>query len=136
MWKRGQQEAKRPDGVPAGQLGERLAARFLRKAGYTILRRNCRSYLGEIDLVARDGEEVVFVEVKTRTSSAWGDPEAAVTPAKQRKICRAALSFAGRNKLRERPLRFDVVAVLLEDPRKPQFTHYKDAFLLPTSFRV
>ena len=117
-----------------GPLGERLAARFLRKQlGYRILRRNCRSKLGEIDLIARDGNEVVFVEVKTRSSRTWGDPETAVTPAKRRKLCRAAAAFAARNRLREHPLRFDVVAVLLEDGRDPEFRHYKDAFPISAS---
>ena len=117
-----------------GPAGERLAARFLRKQlGYRILRRNCRSKLGEIDLIARDGNEVVFVEVKTRSSRTWGDPEAAVTPAKRRKLCRAAAAFAAQNHLRERPLRFDVVAVLLEEGREPELRHYKDAFPIQAS---
>lgn len=132
-----QKGVRKPGGKDsAGRLGECLAARFLRKAGYKILRRNCRSHFGEIDIVARDGDEVVFVEVKARTSAEWGAPEESVTPAKQRKICRTALAFAGRHKLRDRPLRFDVVAVLLEDPEKPRFTLYKDAFALPPNFRV
>ena len=117
-----------------GPVGERLAARFLRKQlGYKILRRNCRSKLGELDLIVRDGDEVVFVEVKTRSSRTWGDPETAVTPAKRRKLCRAAAAFAARNRLREHPLRFDVIAVLLEDGLEPELKHYKDAFPIQAS---
>jgi len=113
-----------------GRAGEDLAARFLRKRGFKVLRRNCRSTLGEIDLVMRDGDEVVFVEVKTRSSRTWGDPEDAVTPAKQRKVGRQAMLFANQNNLRRRPLRFDVVAVLLEEGADPEVRHYRDAFAI------
>ena len=118
------------DRAESGRAGERLAERFLRKKGCRVIRRNCRSSLGEIDLVMRDGDEVVFVEVKTRTSRQWGEPEDAVTPSKQRKIGREAVRFATRHNLRERPLRFDVVAVLLEDGAEPEFRHYENAFSL------
>lgn len=114
-----------------GRTGEQLAAEFLKKKGYKVLRRNCRSALGEIDLLMRDGDEVVFVEVKTRTANTWGEPEAAVTPAKQRRLGRQAERFATRHRLRGHPLRFDVVAVLLEDDRPPELRHYPDAFILP-----
>lgn len=114
----------------AGSAGERLAARFLKKKGYKPIRRNCRSSMGEIDLVMRDRDEVVFVEVKTRTSRQWGDPEQAVTRTKQRRISRQAMRFATRHDLRGRPLRFDVVAVVLADGARPRITHYPDAFRL------
>ena len=122
----------RAAGLPAaaGEVGERLAADFLRRSGYKILRRNCRTRLGEIDIVARDGDEVVFVEVKTRSSKSWGLPEDAISAAKRRKISRAAIAFADRHRLRERALRFDVVAVLLEEGREPQVRLYKDAFTI------
>lgn len=116
----------------AGRQGERLAARFLRRQGFRILRRNCRARGGEIDLIARDGDEVVFVEVKTRTSRQWGDPEDSVTPTKQRRISLAASSFADRYRLHTRPLRFDVVAVLLPEDGPTEFRHYRNAF--PFSF--
>lgn len=111
-----------------GAEGERLAARFLRKLGYRVIRRNCRSTLGELDLVLRDHDEVVFVEVKTRASARWGDPEAAVTPAKRRRLARAAVQFAERHDLRSLPLRFDVVAVLLPPGAPPEIRHYPNAF--------
>ena len=119
-----------PSQAEAGRQGERLAAQFLQKQGFKILRRNYASRLGEIDLIARDGKEIVFVEVKTRTSRLWGEPESAVTPAKRLKLCRAAAAFADRYRLREHPLRFDVVAVLLAEDRPPEFKHYEDAFPL------
>ena len=107
-----------------------MAAKLLKKKGYEVLQRNCRSSLGEIDLIMRDGDTVVFVEVKTRTSGKWGDPESAVTPAQQRRICREAMRFANHHRLRERPLRFDVVAVLLEGDARPRFRHYEGAFTI------
>jgi len=113
-----------------GPRGERLAARFLKKLGYKILRRNWASKFGEIDLIVRDGDEVVFVEVKTRATRTWGDPESAVTPAKRRKLSRTAVDFVERNRLREYPLRFDVVAVVIPENGDPEFEHFKDAFTL------
>lgn len=112
----------------AGPLGERLASRFLKKLGYKILRRNCRNQFGEIDLIVRDGNEVVFVEVKTRTSSEWGDPAEAVTARKQKLIRLAAERIATRARIRNHPLRFDIVAVLLHKDAEPEIRHYKDAF--------
>jgi putative endonuclease len=118
-----------------GEEGERLAAEFLRKLGYKLLRRNWRVPGGEIDIIARDGEEVVFAEVKSRSSAEWGDPEEAVTPAKQRSLCLAARQFANRYRLRDRTLRFDVVAVLLGDDGRPKIKHYKGAFNPPSFMR-
>ena len=113
-----------------GGLGERLAEEFLRREkGYRILRRNCRTRSGEIDLVARDGDEVVFVEVKTR-SGKWDAPEDAVNRGKQRRLCRAAQELAARHKLREYPLRFDVVAIVLPPGGAPKIEHFVDAFTL------
>ena len=119
-----------------GPLGERLAAEFLRKRRLKILKRNVRSQLGEIDLIAREGDEVVFVEVKTRTGATWGDPELAVSPSKQRKISLTALAFAERHNLRGHPLRFDVVAVVLHPGAGPEITHYPNAFPLHRSLHV
>ena len=116
-----------------GPRGERLAAKFLKRLGYRILRRNWNSKFGEIDLIARDGDEVVFVEVKTRASRAWGDPEEAVTPAKRRKLSRTAVEFVERHRLREYPLRFDIVAIVLPKDGDPEFEHFKDAFTISKS---
>ena len=115
-----------------GEAGERLAEEFLRKLGYKLLRRNWRAPGGEIDLIARDGKEVVFAEVKSRSTGEWGDPETAVHRAKQRRICLAARQFANRYRLRGHTLRFDVVAVLLDGDRPPQIRHYKSAFVPPS----
>ena len=113
---------------PLGRRGERLAAEFLKGRGYRIIRRNCRSKFGEIDLIVRDGDEVVFVEVKTRESGAWGDPALAVNEAKQRRLRLTAERFATRGKIRDFPLRFDIVAIVLPPGGEPEIEHYKDAF--------
>ncbi len=94
-----------------GKAGEDRAARFLAKQGYKILERNYRVPSGEIDLIALHQGEVVFVEVKTRTSDAFGAPELAVTPRKQRQMVKAALGYIKYKKLHQVPCRFDVVAI-------------------------
>ena len=94
-----------------GKEGEDRAAQFLAKKGYKILERNYSTKSGEIDLVALHNGEVVFVEVKTRTSDAYGAPELAVTPQKQRRMVKAALGYIKRRKFYQVPCRFDVVAI-------------------------
>ena len=92
-----------------GTDGERAAERFLRARGYTILARNYRCPLGEVDLIALDGGTVVFVEVKTRRGA--GSPFDAVDPRKQRQIARAAEHYLNAHRLQDRDVRFDVVGV-------------------------
>jgi putative endonuclease len=94
-----------------GKEGEDRAARFLSKQGYRILERNYRTRSGEIDLIALHQGMVVFVEVKTRTNDAFGAPELAVTPPKQRRLVNAALGYIKHKKLHQVPCRFDVVAI-------------------------
>jgi putative endonuclease len=76
-----------------GQEGEALAARHLKKNGYRIIEKNYRTKLGEIDIIAKDKDTLVFVEVKSRRSWQFGNPKAAVTPRKQRKISMVALHY-------------------------------------------
>jgi putative endonuclease len=94
-----------------GKIGERHAARFLSKAGFAIVARNYRTPLGEIDIVARDGETLAFIEVKTRSSRAFGLPQEAVDCRKQRQLIRAAQVFLKAHGEPAVPCRFDVVAV-------------------------
>jgi putative endonuclease len=115
-----------------GSQGERLAARHLRKLGYRILARRYKTALGELDLVARDGDCIVFVEVKTRRSTAAGEPSAAVDRAKQARLTRLALAFLKKYGMLEQPARFDVVSIVWGDsPSQPALTHYKNAFEPP-----
>lgn len=96
-----------------GRTGERLAAEKLISCGYQILERNFRCRYGEIDLVAEDGQDLVFVEVKTRRGDAYGRPEEAVTLRKQRKILEVASYYLSLHECFERSWRVDVVAVQL-----------------------
>ncbi len=109
-----------------GDRGERAAARYLRREGMRILARGYRTLWGEIDLVAREGDFLVFIEVKTRRT---GDPAEAVTPEKQRRLTLAALHFLRVRNLLEQRCRFDVVAIVWADDRRPpEVEHIRGAF--------
>ncbi len=112
-----------------GKRSERLAAEYLKRKGYRILASNYRSPLGEIDIVARDGDTLVFVEVKARSSRRFGSPKGAVTPAKQRKISMAALDYLKRTGQGHRRARFDVVSIDSAAGR-PEIEVVKNAFCL------
>jgi len=95
-----------------GAAHEEQAASYLTAQGYEILEQNYRCRLGEIDLVAREGGTLVFLEVKYRRTDAYGSPAEAVTPMKQRTICRVADYYRMTHRMREsQPCRFDVVAI-------------------------
>lgn len=112
-----------------GQRGEFAAERYLMQLGYRVLRRQHRNIGGELDLIALDGDTVVFVEVKTRRSVTHGQPVDAVDGNKQRRMTRAALVFLKQQQWMDRRSRFDIVAVVWPDePLPPQITHYRHAF--------
>jgi putative endonuclease len=98
-----------------GREGEKRACRFLRKQGYRILERNCKTRLGELDIVALQGDVVSFVEVKSRTDTDFLPPEASVTAAKRRKLARLARAYLAREGLSSYPCRFDVVSVTFSE---------------------
>lgn len=101
-----------------GKVYEDMAARYLIKQGYRILEQNYRTKQGEIDIVAESDGILVFVEVKHRKDTACGYPEEAVTPAKQKTICRAALKYIGSNhQFSGSPVRFDVIAIMDDEIR-------------------
>ena len=100
------------------KIGESLAAKHLKARGCEILARNYRAIRGEIDLIARDGEFIVFVEVKTRRSLKFGLPQAAVTLQKQRQISKVALAYLQSRNLLDAPCRFDVIAIHLSPQLK------------------
>ena len=95
------------------KTGESLAAAHLKARGYDILERNYRAVRGEIDLIAQDGDFIVFVEVKTRRSLKFGLPQAAVTTQKQRQISKVASAYLQAKNLFDAPCRFDVIAIHL-----------------------
>ena len=112
-----------------GNQGERLAAKFLRKQGFKIIARQYKTRMGELDLIARDRDVIVFVEVKTRRSDSAGHPVEAITPAKQKKLTQLALAFLKLHDLLEHSARFDVVTIYWKDGEKtPTVEHFPNAF--------
>lgn len=111
-----------------GAVGEAIAVTFLKGRKYSIIARNFRCKCGEIDIIARDGRTIVFVEVKTRRTKAFGVPQLAVTPFKQRQISKAALTWLAHNKLQDSGARFDVIAILQPDHAVPEIEHIQNAF--------
>jgi putative endonuclease len=110
-----------------GLLGEQLACDELEKRGYAIVERRYRTRAGELDIVARHGDYLVFVEVKARHASDFGGPEAAVTSQKQQRIVWMATDYLARSGGQDVPCRFDVVAINTEtDP--PIVAVIEDAF--------
>ncbi len=115
-----------------GAWGEAQAAEFLKKQGMRILERNFRTPVGEIDIIARHRGWLVFVEVKTRRSSAFGTPQEAVGSRKQRQIIRTAQWYLQQpGKQGRLQPRFDVLAVLCQSDGTARITHLPDAFSLP-----
>jgi len=96
-----------------GRQGEEIASRHLRDQGYVILERNFRCPFGEMDIVARQGEVLVFVEVRSRRSDHFGEPLDSVGPLKQRKLSRIALCYIQKHHLQNSLARFDVLGVKL-----------------------
>jgi putative endonuclease len=111
-----------------GAYGEHVAVRHLEAAGMVVLDRNWRCRDGEIDVIARDGETLVFCEVKTRRGTAYGTPAAAVVPAKVRRLRRLALRWLSESGLHPRDLRFDVVAVLAPRQGGADVEHLRGVF--------
>jgi len=113
--------------IHTGKQGEDLAAAYLTQAGYRILERNYRCLFGEIDIVAEEGDVLAFVEVKSRRSAAYGDPQLAVGPRKQMKISRIAMHYLGERRMGHCPARFDVLSVMLL-PAGPRIELIRNAF--------
>jgi len=112
-----------------GRNGEQVASEFLVKRGYTILARNVRYPEGELDIVARDGHWLVFVEVRTRRSVRYGETWESVSHAKRRRVVRAAQRFRREHRLFSVPCRFDLITVLWpNDEDEPLITHFPHAF--------
>ena len=109
-----------------GNSGEDAAAALLKEKGYVILHRNYRTPVGEADIIAEDKGVTVFVEVKTRSSEAFGSPFEAVDRRKQEKLKRIALYYLNGLK-KELPVRFDVVSIISRNGRR-EVTHIKEAF--------
>ena len=100
--------------VSIGNIGEEAAVQALKKRGYKIIERNYRTKMGEIDIIAKDGEYTVFVEVRLRKSNAFGSPADTIDERKQQKIIKAAQMYAVKNDIYDTPMRFDVVLINAE----------------------
>jgi putative endonuclease len=113
--------------ITTGKEGERIATAYLKKNGYRIIEINFRCPIGEIDIVAKDKDDLVFVEVKTRKSIALGYPEEAVGIRKQKKMSQLALWYMQKRKIADISARFDVVSIILI-PENNEVKLIKNAF--------
>jgi putative endonuclease len=125
----------RPLHLLHGELGERAARKYLKRQGLKFLTANFRSRRGEIDLVFRDDDCLVFVEVKTRSSEEWTRPAAAVDAERRGRLTRAGLDYL--RLLRNPPIkvRFDIVEVLLEDSAVREVRHLPNTFAMQKPYR-
>jgi putative endonuclease len=118
-----------------GNLGEKAAKKYLRRLGFKFLIANYRSPRGEVDLIFRDGDCLVFIEVKTRSSEEWTRPAAAVDCDKKRLLSQAALDYLRLLKDQQIKMRFDIVEVLLSEGAVDQIRHLPNAFSLSKPYR-
>ncbi len=126
---------EKPEHLRRGELGERSAKTFLRKQGLKFLAANYRSEHGEIDLIFRDGDCLVFAEVKTRSSEDWTRPAAAVDARKRRLLSQTALDYLRLLKNPPVKFRFDIVEVLLADGEVREIRHLPNTFSLSRPYR-
>ena len=131
MWPFGRRKQR-----TVGQTGERLARRHLKRRGLKILATNYRCPRGEVDLIVLDrstrreidAETIAFVEVKTRTSDKYTDPDSAVDADKRRRVENVADHYLAAHDTEEYNIRFDIVSVVLRDGQTPKIDHIPDAF--------
>jgi putative endonuclease len=125
----------RPENLRRGELGESAAKKHLRKLGLKFLAANFHSARGEIDLIFRDGDCLVFTEVKTRSSEEWTRPAAAVDARKRRLLSQTALDYLKLLKYPPVKLRFDIVEVLLDNGAVREIRHLPNSFSLSKPYR-
>jgi putative endonuclease len=112
----------------SGDFGERLASEFLTNLGYEIIKRNYHFGHGEIDIIAKDRETLVFVEVKYRKTLGFGHPETAISKSKQKQIKKNAEGYLYENQIKDQNCRIDVIAILHLKDSEPQINHIINAF--------
>lgn len=132
LWR---EQARKPVHLQRGLLGERAAKKHLQRLGLKFLTANFSSSRGEIDLIFRDRDCLVFVEVKTRSSELWTRPAAAVNARKRRLLSLTALDYLRMLKNPEVRIRFDIVEVLLEDEEAREIRHLPNTFALAPPYR-
>ena len=103
--------------IETGKIGEDEAVKFLKKNKYKIIERNFRTKFGEIDIIAKKGKEIFFIEVKTRKTISFGYPEESVDERKLNKIKKVALYYIQRNKIKSH-FKFEIISILIKDDRK------------------
>jgi len=111
-----------------GKQGEDLAAAYLESKDWLVFDRNYRFDKAEVDIVATDRNYIVFVEVKLRSNTFFGQPEDYVTPQKEANIKKAAEAWIYERKMETAVVRFDVISIVQKGNQAPQITHFKDAF--------
>jgi putative endonuclease len=135
IWSKIFGDGAKPRHLEHGVLGEKAAKRFLCKSGLKFLAANYRSSRGEIDLVFRENDCLVFVEVKTRSSGGWVRPAAAVNRRKRRRLSLTALDYLGKLRDDRVKIRFDIVEVLLRGGAVTEVRHLENAFVMERPFR-
>lgn len=129
-------DRKQPDHLRKGMFGERAAEHYLRQRGLKFLVRNYASKRGEIDLIFRQGQCMIFVEVKTRSHEKWSRPATAVNAQKRKLISQTAMDYLKQLHFPICKLRFDIVEVLLtEDEQVREIRHLPNAFPMPEPHR-
>ncbi len=126
---------EKPEHLRRGELGERAAEKILREQGMKFLAANFRSEHGEIDLIFRDADCLVFIEVKTRSSEGWTRPAAAVDARKKKLLSQTALDYLRLLKNPPVKFRFDIVEVLLADGAVREVRHLPNTFSLSKPYR-
>jgi putative endonuclease len=111
-----------------GSEGEEIACEFISKLGYKIVERNYQFGHGEIDIIAKDGDTLVFIEVKYRKNLEYGPPELAITKGKQNLVKRTATAYLWEKKIKDELSRIDVIAILKLPGQKPKINHIINAF--------
>jgi putative endonuclease len=125
----------KPEHLRRGELGERAAKKYLQQAGLKYLTSNFHSARGETDLIFRDADCLVFIEVKTRSSEEWTRPAAAVNARKRRLLSQTALDYLSLLKNPEVKIRFDIVEVLLADGAVREIRHLPNTFSMSKPYR-
>lgn len=127
-----------PSHTPAqtlGSRGEQLAAEYLQNKGYTILEKNFTVHkIGEIDLIAQKGDEIIFIEVKTRTGDQYGYPEEAVNYWKAKKISRTARHFLHTRRMNDKYVRFDIISVTVHEKDGENDIRHNENIPLPIEY--
>jgi putative endonuclease len=111
-----------------GNYGEDIACKFLKNIGYEIIEQNYFYGHGEIDIIAKDGDELVFVEVKYRTNLEFGPPELSISKGKQKLIRRTAEAYLFNKQIKDQDCRIDLIAILHLKDEKPKINHIFNAF--------